>query len=235
VSTWAKSTDRVGMGSGRDRLARAHLLFGEWLRRAGRRVDARAQLRLGHEMFTDMGMEGFAERARHERLANGETVRRRKPETSTELTPQEAQIAQLARAGLTNADIGGQLFLSPRMVEWHLKKVFGKLGITSRKGPIRCPVGPDRAGHQTGALEQDGPAQVARADDQVVPRSCWSTSSWVRGGELRGKEQYRRRSAKAALRVCFALINSVQMSCTAVILRNVPASALIRVQAQTGM
>jgi len=118
----------------RAELARCHLLYGEWLRRAGRRVDARTQLRLAHEMFTDMGMEGFAERSRHERLATGETVRRRTVETSLDLTPQEAQIAQLARAGRTNADIGAQLFLSPRTVEWHLKKVFGKLGITSRRG-----------------------------------------------------------------------------------------------------
>jgi hypothetical protein len=98
----------------RAELARCHLLYGEWLRRAGRRVDARTQLRLAHEMFTDMGMEGFAERSRHERLATGETVRRRTVETSLDLTPQEAQIAQLARAGRTNADIGAQLFLSPR-------------------------------------------------------------------------------------------------------------------------
>jgi len=118
----------------RAELARTHLLYGEWLRRAGRRVDARTQLRTAHEMFTDMGMEAFADRVRHERLATGETVRRRKVDSSVELTPQEAQIAQLARAGLTNADIGAQLFLSPRTVEWHLKQVFGKLGISSRRG-----------------------------------------------------------------------------------------------------
>jgi DNA-binding CsgD family transcriptional regulator len=128
------AVDRLARTPLRAELARAHLLYGEWLRRAGRRVDARTQLRLAHEMFIDTGMEGFADRARHERLATGETVRRRTVDTGVELTPQEAQIAQLARAGLTNADIGGQLFLSPRTVEWHLKKVFGKLGITSRRG-----------------------------------------------------------------------------------------------------
>ena len=85
-------------------------------------------------MFTEMGMEAFAERARRELIATGETVRKRAPEARGDLTPQEEQIAQLARDGLTNAEIGGQLFLSPRTVEWHLKNVFGKLGISSRLG-----------------------------------------------------------------------------------------------------
>jgi ATP/maltotriose-dependent transcriptional regulator MalT len=113
--------------------ARAQLLYGEWLRRENRRVDAREQLRAAHEMLTAMGMEGSAERARHELLATGETVRKRTVETLDELTPQEVQIARLAAGGLTNLAIGGQLFLSPRIVEWHLRKVFGKLGIGSRK------------------------------------------------------------------------------------------------------
>ena len=113
---------------------RAHLLYGEWLRRQARRVDAREQLRTARRMFTEMGMEAFAERARRELIATGETVRKRAPEFRDELTPQEEHIAQLARGGLTNAEIGGQLFLSPRTVEWHLKKVFGKLGISSRRG-----------------------------------------------------------------------------------------------------
>ena len=85
-------------------------------------------------MFTEMGIEAFAERSRRELLATGETVRKRRAETRDELTPQEEQIARLAHEGLTNAEIGGQLFLSPRTVEWHLKKVFAKLGISSRKG-----------------------------------------------------------------------------------------------------
>jgi ATP/maltotriose-dependent transcriptional regulator MalT len=115
-------------------LARAHLLYGEWLRRQARRVDAREQLRTARGMFAEMGMEAFAERTRRELTATGETVRKRAPEFRDELTAQEAHIAELARSGLTNAQIGSQLFLSPRTVEWHLKKVFGKLGISSRLG-----------------------------------------------------------------------------------------------------
>jgi DNA-binding CsgD family transcriptional regulator len=114
-------------------LARAHLLYGEWLRRESRRVDAREQLRIAHTMLAEIGMEAFAERARGELLATGETVRKRTVETLDELTPQEAQIARLAARGRTNPEIGAQLFLSPRTVEWHLRNVFAKLGISSRK------------------------------------------------------------------------------------------------------
>jgi DNA-binding CsgD family transcriptional regulator len=114
-------------------LARARLLYGEWLRREHRRVDAREQLRAAHEMFTAMGAAAFAERARGELLATGETVRKRTVETRDELTAQEAQIAQLARDGRTNPEIGAQLFISPRTVEWHLRNVFTKLAIRSRR------------------------------------------------------------------------------------------------------
>jgi DNA-binding CsgD family transcriptional regulator len=114
-------------------LARAHLLYGEWLRRQHRRIDAREQLRIAHSMLADMGAEAFAERARRELQATGETVRKRTVETLDELTPQEAQVARLAADGRTNPEIGAQLFLSPRTVEWHLSKVFGKVGISSRK------------------------------------------------------------------------------------------------------
>jgi DNA-binding CsgD family transcriptional regulator len=130
------AVEHLGRTRVRAELARAHLLYGEWLRRQGRRVDAREQLRSAHQMFTRMGMEAFADRTRRELAATGETVRKRQAETRDELTPQEEQIAQLARDGLTNAEIGGQLFLSPRTVEWHLKKVFGKLGISSRRGLV---------------------------------------------------------------------------------------------------
>jgi DNA-binding CsgD family transcriptional regulator len=114
-------------------LARVHLLYGEWLRREGRRADAREQLRTAHDMFTDIGMQAFAERARHELLATGETVRKRTADTGNGLTPQESQIAHLARAGMSNPEIAAQLFLSPRTVEYHLAKVFTKLDIPSRR------------------------------------------------------------------------------------------------------
>jgi DNA-binding CsgD family transcriptional regulator len=114
-------------------LARARLTYGEWLRREGRRVDAREQLHAAHDMFASMGAEGFAERARRELLATGEKVRKRQHDTRDELTPQEEQIATLARDGRTNPEIGAELFISPRTVEWHLRKVFTKLGISSRK------------------------------------------------------------------------------------------------------
>jgi DNA-binding CsgD family transcriptional regulator len=127
----------------RPELARAHLLYGEWLRRESRRVDAREQLRPAHELFVGIGMEAFAERARRELLATGETVRRHSPEERDDLTPQEDQIARLAREGLTNAEIAAQLFLSRRTVEWHLHNAFIKLGITSRKG-LPAALGPER-------------------------------------------------------------------------------------------
>jgi len=123
---------RLGRCQMRVDLARAHLLYGEWLRREHRRVDARAQLRVAQGLFTSMGMEGFAERARKELLATGETVRKRTVETRDDLTAQEKHIARLARDGLSNPEIAARLFLSPRTVEWHLHKVFSKLEIRSR-------------------------------------------------------------------------------------------------------
>jgi DNA-binding CsgD family transcriptional regulator len=128
-----ESIERLARTRVRVELARARLLYGEWLRREGRRVDARDELRVAREMLLAMGAEGFAERARHELLATGEKVRKRREDTRDELTPQEEHIARLARDGRTNPEIGAELFLSPRTVEWHLKKVFTKLGITSRR------------------------------------------------------------------------------------------------------
>jgi DNA-binding CsgD family transcriptional regulator len=113
--------------------ARAQLNYGEWLRRERRRVDARVQLKAAYEAFQSMGAEGFADRARRELLATGETVRKRTIETRDELTPQEAQIARLAADRLTNPEIGAQLYLSHRTVEYHLRKVFAKLGVSSRR------------------------------------------------------------------------------------------------------
>jgi DNA-binding CsgD family transcriptional regulator len=131
---YREAVDRLRRTRLRPELARAHLLYGEWLRREGRRVDAREQLRTAHEMLAAIGMEAFAERARRELLATGEKVRKRTVESRDELTPQEMQIAGLARDGLSNPEIGARLFLSPRTVEWHLRKVFAKLGISSRMG-----------------------------------------------------------------------------------------------------
>jgi DNA-binding CsgD family transcriptional regulator len=130
---YRESIDRLARTRIRGQLARGHLVYGEWLRREGRRVDARAQLRVARESFLSMGADGFAERARHELLATGEKVRKRRDDTRGELTPQEQHIARLARDGRTNPEIGAELFLSPRTVEWHLKKVFTKLGISSRR------------------------------------------------------------------------------------------------------
>ena len=131
---YREAIERLGRTRMRPALARARLLYGEWLRREKRRADAREQLRAAHEAFTAMGMEAFAERARRELLATGEAVRKRavspRPE---EFTAQEAQIALLAADGLTNGEIGAQLFLSARTVEWHLRKIFAKLGISSRR------------------------------------------------------------------------------------------------------
>jgi DNA-binding CsgD family transcriptional regulator/tetratricopeptide (TPR) repeat protein len=117
----------------RPELARAHLLYGEWLRRENRRVDARVQLRAAHDQFASIGMEAFGERARGELLATGEKVRKRTVATRDVLTAQERQVARLAREGLSNPDIGARLFLSPRTVEWHLRNAFTKLGIHSRR------------------------------------------------------------------------------------------------------
>jgi ATP/maltotriose-dependent transcriptional regulator MalT len=130
---YREAIDRLGRTQLRPELARAQLLYGEWLRREGRRGDAREQLRTAHDLFASIGMEAFAERARRELLATGEQVRKRSPETREELTAQEEQIGRLARDGLSNPEIGGQLFLSARTVEWHLRKVFTKLHISSRR------------------------------------------------------------------------------------------------------
>ena len=130
---YREAIDRLSRTIIRVELARAHLLYGEWLRRAGRRADARHQLRTACRMLTAMGVDGFAERARRELLATGETLRQQNAETADELTAQEAQIARLAADGLTNPEIGAELFISGRTVEWHLRKVYPKLGISTRR------------------------------------------------------------------------------------------------------
>ena len=130
---YREAIDRLARTRVHVELARARLLYGEWLRREGRRVDARVQLRSAHETLTAMGVDAFAERARHELLATGETVRKRTVETSAELTAQEAHICRLAAQGLTNPEIGAALYISARTVEWHLRKIFSKLGISTRR------------------------------------------------------------------------------------------------------
>lgn len=130
---YREAVDRLGTGRLGLPLARARLLYGEWLRRENRRAEARTLLRDAHESLDAMGAGGFAQRARRELAATGETVRRRSDPARWDLTAQEEQIARLAAAGHTNPEIGAELFLSPRTVEWHLRKVFGKLGVTSRR------------------------------------------------------------------------------------------------------
>jgi len=129
----AEAIERLGRTRVGVELARAHLLYGEWLRRQSRRVDARKELWTAYEMFTDFGMEAFSERARVELHATGETARKRTVETRDELTPQESQVAHLAAQGNTNKEIAAQLFLSRHTVEYHLRKAFRKLGVKSRR------------------------------------------------------------------------------------------------------
>jgi RNA polymerase sigma factor (sigma-70 family) len=129
---YAEATDRLARCRMAVDLARAHLLYGEWLRRERRRSDAREQLQLAHGLFSDFGMDAFAERARIELEATGEHARKRTVDTIDQLTPQESQIARLAADGNTNREIAAQLFISPSTVEYHLRKAFRKLDVKSR-------------------------------------------------------------------------------------------------------
>jgi DNA-binding CsgD family transcriptional regulator/tetratricopeptide (TPR) repeat protein len=131
---YQEAIERFARTALRPEHARARLVYGEWLRRQNRRIDAREQLRTAHTAFSEIGMRAFAERALNELLATGETVRKRRDDTRNDLTSQETQIARLALGGMTNPEIGAQLYISPRTVEWHLRKIFTKLGITSRRG-----------------------------------------------------------------------------------------------------
>ncbi len=129
---YVEAIERLGRSRMRFDHARAHLLYGEWLRRERRRVDARKELRAAHDLFADFGMEAFTERARVELQATGEHARKRTVETLDQLTPQEAQVARLAAEGNTNREIAAQLFISPSTVEYHLRKAFRKLDVKSR-------------------------------------------------------------------------------------------------------
>lgn len=130
---YAEAITRLGRTRLRTELGRAHLLYGEWLRRENRRTDAREQLRTAHELLSAIGAAAFAGRAQRSLAATGETVRKRAAASPSELTAQEASIARLAVEGRNNPEIGAQLFLSARTVEWHLRKIFAKLGIASRR------------------------------------------------------------------------------------------------------
>jgi DNA-binding CsgD family transcriptional regulator len=138
---YREAIERFDRGRLAVHLPRAQLVYGEWLRRENRRVEARDQLRAAHETFNGLGAEAFAERARRELLATGETARRRTDDTRGILTPQEAQVARLARDGYSNPEIGAQLFISSRTVQYHLRKVFRKLDISSRSQLGRLPAG----------------------------------------------------------------------------------------------
>jgi DNA-binding CsgD family transcriptional regulator len=129
---YRRAIEALGRTRVRVELARAHLLYGEWLRRERRRLDAREQLHQAHNLFTEFGMEAFAERARRELEATGEHARKRTVETRDDLTPQEAQVSRLAAEGATNREIAAQLFISPSTVDYHLRKAFRKLGVRSR-------------------------------------------------------------------------------------------------------
>ena len=131
-SLYRESIERLSHSRAALEFARGRLVYGEWLRRENRRTDAREQLRSAYESFSRMGAHAFAERARRELSATGESVRRIAPDARDALTPQEVQVARLVRDGHTNPEIAAQLFLSPRTVEYHLRKVFTKLGIASR-------------------------------------------------------------------------------------------------------
>src|SRR5262249_12612190 len=149
---YGRAIDRLGRTRLRVDLARAHLLYGEWLRREGRRVDARGHLRTAYELLSAMGAEGFAARAQRELLATGETARKRIESTRADLTAQEAQIARLAAQGHTNPQIGARLFISPRTVQYHLRKVFQKLDVRSRN-ELHSALPPELAVAEAAAAE----------------------------------------------------------------------------------
>jgi DNA-binding CsgD family transcriptional regulator len=141
-SAYREAVERLGGTGMRGELARAHLVYGEWLRRTHRRLEARQQLRTAYDMFATIGAAAFAARASREVAATGESIRKRRVPQVGNLTAQEAQIAALVRAGLTNSEIGARLFISPRTVEWHLRNVFNKLQISSRRELTRYATAP---------------------------------------------------------------------------------------------
>jgi DNA-binding CsgD family transcriptional regulator/tetratricopeptide (TPR) repeat protein len=178
---YREAIDRLGRTKLRPELARAHLVYGEWLRRENRRVDAREQLRTAHQMLDSIGMAAFAGRARHELQATGERPRKRTVAAVSTLTAQEVHIARLARDGQTNSEIGAHLFLSARTVEWHLRKVFTKLGIASRRELNTTPA----------QLDLADPSALARGRDLATQRLERRHVDLREGGEgLNGVAQH---------------------------------------------
>ena len=163
---YQEAISRLGRTQLRPDLARAHLLYGEWLRRQDRRLDARQQLRTAYDMLAAIGMAAFAERARRELIATGEKVRKRTIEAPDDLTAQEALIARLARDGRSNPEISAQLFISTRTVEWHLRKVYAKLGVSSRGQLRRVLADPNRPA--AAGLPSPGPFNLHRGLDEVM-------------------------------------------------------------------
>jgi DNA-binding CsgD family transcriptional regulator len=156
-SAFGEAIERLGRTRMRGELARAHLLYGEWLRRQNRRVEGRQQLRTAHEMFSDMGAEAFAQRTARELAISGETARKRNVDATDELTAQEAQVVGLVREGLSNPEIGARLFISRRTVEWHLRNIFTKLNVTSRQQLRRG----SRSAGSTGRTRLENPNHAA--------------------------------------------------------------------------
>jgi DNA-binding CsgD family transcriptional regulator len=181
---YREAIERFDRGQVTVHLPRTQLVYGEWLRRQNRRVEAREQLRAAHETFSSIGAGAFAERAHRELLATGETARRRTDDARDILTPQEAQIASLARHGLSNPEIGAQLFISPRTVQYHLRKVFRKLEISSRNQLGRVPA--DRlTAVEVSAVEsrlatRAGAPADANADSPPDPRTMTTAPTPIR-------------------------------------------------------
>jgi len=175
---YREAIDRLGRTRLRPELARGHLLYGEWLSREGRRGDAREQLRIAHQMLDEIGMEGFAERARRELLATGETARTRGAHAATgasrELTAQEMQVALLARDGLSNPEIGARLFISSHTVQYHLAKVFAKLGIGSRGQLHRVLAGGPDTSSRPELWDSHDSACHLRGGGKGALACCWA-------------------------------------------------------------